>query len=62
MRLKKSKNGLKNKKFDALSRPVLQARVIEEQVEAYISQKTLDPYENENLFHFLKYRNQSPGI
>lgn len=47
---------------NALSRPVLSTEIVEDKNDAYISSKYLDPYEDDNLIHYLKFKKQNAGL
>ena len=55
------RKGKKHTNVDALSRPVLMSEKAVEEVIEEISPKTLDPYEDEHLLHFLKYGKHRVG-
>ena len=50
------RKGTANANANAMSRPVLLGEIYDDDKDAYISAKTLDPYEDDNLIHYLRYR------
>lgn len=57
------RKGKANSNADALSRPVTSNYVYSIlNSEYYASTKALDPFEDDNLIYFLKYRKHSPGL
>lgn len=56
------RKGVSHANANALSRPALSIEIVEDKNDAYISCKYLDPYEDDNLIHYLKFKKHNAGL